>query len=444
MTSALLIFARYPEIGKCKTRLIGELGANGATELHKRLTQFTLNWAREFSVQFGVDLHVVFHGGDMANMQQQFGAEFNYEPQIDGDLGQKMHVAINARFSAGADRVIVVGTDCPELSCSLAASALDRLTSHDICFAPATDGGYTLLGIRRESSVARERLLNSLFRDIPWGTEQVLPLSIERAMQLGATVSLLPTLADVDVPLDLPRGLAALQRSPCPPRLSVIVPVYGEEPLLSEAIDSALQAESCEVIVAAANSITNLPVAMNKQAQWIETKAGRGHQMNCAAKLARGEFLLFLHADSRLPANFADAVVSVFDAPQSAKPCVAGAFRLQVDSSGWKLRLVELGVQLRSRWLSLPYGDQAIFMRKSTFDELGGFREQPIMEDYELVCRLRKKGSIARLGLSVTTSARRWVRLGVIRTTIRNQCMLIGYYLGVPLEKLATYYRRSK
>ena len=120
----------------------------------------------------------------------------------------------------------------------------------------------------------------------------------------------------------------------------------------------------------------------------------------------------------------------------------AGAFSLAIDGNGFLLRLLERLINFRARSMQMPYGDQGLFMTSEMFSSVGGFPDQPIMEDYELVRKLRRKGKINILPVTATTSARRWKKLGILRTTLRNQAIILGYLLGISPEKLAGWYRK--
>ena len=122
---------------------------------------------------------------------------------------------------------------------------------------------------------------------------------------------------------------------------------------------------------------------------------------------------------------------------------VAGAFGFRISGCFSGKGFVEWAANLRSRWLENPYGDQGQFLSRKTFVRLGGFTDMPLMEDYELNRRLRKIGRIETLPVFATTSGRRWKALGAVRTTLINQLVIAGYHLGVPVEKLARFYRRS-
>ena len=123
---------------------------------------------------------------------------------------------------------------------------------------------------------------------------------------------------------------------------------------------------------------------------------------------------------------------------------IAGAFNLKINSDRSGLRWVEWGVKVRSKFFNLPYGDQALFLKASTFHELGGFPELPIMEDFVFVRSLSKRGKITIVPASVTTSARRWEQQGIFKTTIINQIMILGYYLGISPDRLKQWYRSTR
>jgi rSAM/selenodomain-associated transferase 2 len=172
----------------------------------------------------------------------------------------------------------------------------------------------------------------------------------------------------------------------------------------------------------------------------ISASGGRAVQMNIGAFAASGEVLLFLHADTRLPSGFD---VMIRTALQKLGT-VAGAFTLRIDASQWGLRLVEWGVNWRSRFCQMPYGDQAIFLTKDLFHKIGTFPELPIMEDFELIRRLKRNGKITIIYVPVITSARRWLQKGVYQTTLINQIIITAYLLGVSPQRIVNWYHREK
>lgn len=219
--------------------------------------------------------------------------------------------------------------------------------------------------------------------------------------------------------------------------ISIIIPALNEEdniPLLAE----NLGADHEIILVDGGSDDRTVELAEHYGFKVITSNSGRGYQQNIGAANAKGEILLFLHADTRLPENFAEAVQQTLQKPR----CIAGAFKLAIANPTPGMRFVTACANLRSRYLQLPYGDQAIFLKKKIFFDLRMFPDIPIMEDYVLVRRARKKGWIYTLDKKVETSARRWRKLGVIRTTLINQLVLLGFYCKIPLKLLASLYRR--
>lgn len=227
--------------------------------------------------------------------------------------------------------------------------------------------------------------------------------------------------------------------------ISIIIPTLNEEAQINKwrelqlLVDSRSPSPSCEIIIVdGGSSDQTVPLARSHGFRVESCNAGRGAQLNHGARVARGRILLFLHADTRLPCGFAKPLLDCL----SEATTIAGAFRLKIQDGGLLLEFICFWANLRSRFLQLPYGDQAIFIRRDDFLRLGGFPETPIMEDFIFIKRARKEGRITTLHLSVTTSARRWQRLGIIRTTLINQLVILGFYARVPLLKLTSLYRR--
>lgn len=176
----------------------------------------------------------------------------------------------------------------------------------------------------------------------------------------------------------------------------------------------------------------------------LSAPLGRACQMNFGAKAASGDILLFLHADTHLPANFDTMIAKLFaDSKSNSLNPIAGAFKLRINLPRLSLRLIEIGVNWRSRWLQMPYGDQAIFLKSQVFYDIGGFPELPIMEDFELVLRLKRLGNIVIIPVPVLISGRRWQKLGVLKTTLINQGAIIAYLMHIPARKIACWYRQQ-
>ncbi|WP_414574595.1 TIGR04283 family arsenosugar biosynthesis glycosyltransferase [Anabaena sp. CCY 9402-a] len=223
-------------------------------------------------------------------------------------------------------------------------------------------------------------------------------------------------------------------------KISIIIPTLNEAANIKQAIFTTQSSKNIEIIVVDAGSEDEtVAIADAMGVKVILSTPGRAVQMNLGATVASGEILLFLHADTRLPMGFDEMIRTALQQPG----VVAGAFTLQIDAPIFALRLVEWGVKWRSHFWQMPYGDQAIFMTKSVFQEIGCFPEMPIMEDFELIRRLQRIGKIFILSVPVITSSRRWLQKGLLKTTLINQIVVIGYLLGVAPERLRKLYRRG-
>jgi rSAM/selenodomain-associated transferase 2 len=225
-------------------------------------------------------------------------------------------------------------------------------------------------------------------------------------------------------------------------RISIIIPVLNESANLQRAIDSTQPSENIEVIIVdGGSSDDTCQVAAARGIKVIASPPGRSKQMNLGAAAATGDILLFLHGDSRLPWGFDQLIRQVINGKQQP---IAGAFWLGIEAPHKSLRWVERGVKWRSQVCQMPYGDQGIFLRAKVFNEIGGFPDLPIMEDFELIRRLRQRGKISIVPQPVMTSARRWIQKGILKTTLINQLMVLGYLVGVSPARLVELYRRKK
>ncbi|MBI4962816.1 MAG: TIGR04283 family arsenosugar biosynthesis glycosyltransferase [Desulfomonile tiedjei] len=437
----LIIFTRYPRPGETKTRLIPALGEEGAADLHRRLTAKIVEEGRRLKRTRLVSLEIRYHGETEAEFRQWLGPDCAYSPQGEGDLGERMSSSFDEAFTAGAHRVILVGTDIPGLSHGIMEKALQELRNRDLVLGPATDGGYYLIGLRRPPNRA-------LFEDIPWGTRTVLESTLRIAGEHGLSTALVNLLSDVDRPEDLEilskTGTGNSQTAspdPVPGRISVIIPTLNEESSLGQCLSSINTVPDAEVLVVDGGSTDKTAdVARSHGAKLLRGPTGRALQMNLGAMHATGETLLFLHADTQLPDGWTCHVLRELDKPGTA----AGAFELRIQGRLPGLAFIGRLANLRSKRLHVPYGDQAIFIKAELFRRIGGFKGLPVMEDFELIRRLKKFGQIRIAPAAVTTSARRWEENGVLRTTAIHQLIIIAYMLGVPPKLLARMHSPSK
>ena len=219
-----------------------------------------------------------------------------------------------------------------------------------------------------------------------------------------------------------------------PAPVTVIIPTLNEEDWLADAIDSAFAAGAAEVIVADAASVDRTPrIAKGHGARLLLAERPRARQLNAAVRAAAHDNLIVLHADTRLPAGAAEAVVKALQEVEF------GGFRISFIEPSPRLRLAAALINLRTAMTKAPWGDQAQFIRRDALLRDGGFREMPFMEDYELAVRM-KRGHI--LPLSVRTSGRRFLRKGLFRTAAINWTIIVRYRRGADPEALWELYRR--
>ncbi|AGF52857.1 slr0092 [Synechocystis sp. PCC 6803] len=239
------------------------------------------------------------------------------------------------------------------------------------------------------------------------------------------------------------------------PQLSIIIPVFNEAKILQKSptentrqylgqftedqrieiliIDGGSQDSTVELCQTYADS---LPLHV-----FISPQTGRANQMNYGASLSRSEWLLFLHLDSILPHDFFTQIAEIL----TNSSYIAGAFGLTIDLPGRPYRWLEKLILWRSIYAQKPYGDQGLFIQRQDFQQLGGFADLPIMEDYQFMQKLGKqRGKVAIAGGKVITSGRRWQKLGLLRTTAINQLVVAGYHLGVSPQTLVHWYRGAK
>lgn len=431
----IILMLKYPRPGQVKTRLIPALGERRACELYRAMVRQTLKEARGFAAKRAVLLTARVAGApEEEAVRDWLGTEVSFQPQGDGDLGQRMERAVRDAFAAGASSVVVLGADCPELTAKHLDAAFRALDGNDAVFGPAVDGGYYLVGLRR--------FLPELFHNIPWSSESVLEETLVAAKRAGIECGLLDTLHDLDVPDDLPLwAQSSPGRAGGKGRVSIIIPAVNEARNLPRILEAAQAGEPHEIILVDGGS-TDETVGIARSMDCIVLSAPRCRavQMNRGAAIATGEYLLFLHADTLLPDDYLMQVLSLLGQPGVA----GGAFEFAIADDFAGRRLVESTTNWRARRLQLPYGDQALFVRSEVFEQLGGFPEMPIMEDYEFVRRLKRLGQIVIAPSPAVTSGRRWQQHGWMWPTLLNKTIILAYHFGVSPARLARWYRGHK
>lgn len=226
-----------------------------------------------------------------------------------------------------------------------------------------------------------------------------------------------------------------------------MIPALDEAGRIQPAIRSALAAPGVDVLVVDGGSRdATREAAREAGARVMGSKPGRARQLQVGVEATASDAIVLLHADTRLPAGWVEAVRGALSEPS----VVGGAFAFEFDAGsaplGWPTRallgFVAWGVRLRLRFLKLPYGDQALFARRDVLEEIGGVPQVPILEDLDLVKALQARGELSLLGEAVTTSPRRYLARGVLRTMLRNWAALAAWRLRVPRDSLARWYAR--
>lgn len=428
----IILFTRWPEPGKAKTRLIPALGPAGAADMQRKMSERALAWARRLARRRPVDLEIRYDGGGAQKVSSWLGTGPIYSRQGEGDLGERISRALHEALTQGAPRVVIVGCDTPGLDDQLMEEALDSLGRSQVVLGPALDGGYYLIGLNAPA--------RNIFQHIDWGSSRVLEQTLAAIKEAGMQYELLPQRVDVDTPEDLAQWDLAppLPLEPEPGLISVVIPCLNEAGSLPQAVASARQSGDVEIIVVDGGSRDGTDdIARDLGCTVLCTTPGRGPQLKAGAERARGEHIVFLHADTRLLPGWDQEVGRIC----SLKGVSAGAFTFKLDAPGAGLGLIELMVSLRSRLAQLPYGDQAIFLKATNLAAMGGMPDMLLMEDVELIRRARRLGRIAISPLPALSSARSWRERGVWRNTLHNWHTFARYTITkTPVERLERHY----
>eukprot|EP00188_Purpureofilum_apyrenoidigerum_P000932 Plantae.Rhodophyta-Purpureofilum_apyrenoidigerum.ctg14700.p1 GENE.Plantae.Rhodophyta-Purpureofilum_apyrenoidigerum.ctg14700~~Plantae.Rhodophyta-Purpureofilum_apyrenoidigerum.ctg14700.p1 ORF type:complete len:256 (-),score=39.60 Plantae.Rhodophyta-Purpureofilum_apyrenoidigerum.ctg14700:611-1378(-) len=226
-------------------------------------------------------------------------------------------------------------------------------------------------------------------------------------------------------------------------KIGVVIPVLNEERSIRNTIrhvrENATEPDiDLDVTVVDGGSTDSTEqIVHSERTRFLKSAPGRAAQMNAGAVQTSATILVFLHADTLLPKGYDRHIRHVL----ADKDVALGAFQLQIDSSLFGISFVQFFANLRSKFFNMPYGDQAYFLRKPVFEKLGGFPNIELMEDFQFARMAGKAGKVKICEATVRTSGRRWEKLGVLRTTILNQIIVVAFLLGVPPSTLRTWYR---
>lgn len=429
---AILIFLRYPSPGRVKSRLSKDLGPERAAAVYEALLRRTLGVAADFKRSNpSVQITLCYTPAEFHDeIWKAFPGPWDIVPQTEGHLGLRMHSAMENAMRAGARKVLLVGTDIADLAPRDFSEAFSRLREGTAVLGPADDGGFYLIGLTEPCPAP--------FRTAEWGTSEVFSRTRRLLESSGLRVNEITRRVDVDRPADVDRvARQAVFRQ----KLSVIVPTLApprhiEGPARRLASQLWPGDELIVVRPAGAESSGEPPEELPPNVRILTSPRGRGTQMNAGAAEASGDLLLFLHDDCMPPANFAYFVRGL----ESRPGCALGCFRLRFQPSSPALDFIAGWANLRTLLFGLPYGDQGLFCRKSTFVELGGYRNRYLMEDVNLVERARSLGKLYIVREAMATSSRRYLRRGILRASLVNHLVYGLYRLGVEEERLYDIY----
>ena len=230
--------------------------------------------------------------------------------------------------------------------------------------------------------------------------------------------------------------------------ISVIIPTLNEERTIMATLAHTASLGFDELIVVDGGSTDETPALVESfrlrtqssalsPVQWVTVPCGRARQMNEGAKVSRGEILLFLHADAQLP----DDAKTMIDTTLADQRMVGGRFDVRFDRPSMWGTIISRMMNWRSRLSSIATGDQALFVRRPIFEQMGGFADMPLMEDIEFSRRLKRKGATAALTATVTTSFRRWERDGPLPTILLMWTLRFLYWIGISPSHLAKWYK---
>lgn len=430
---ALIIFLRYPRVGRVKSRLATQLGDRKACEIYEKLVRRTLGVATDFKrSRRDVDILAFFTPANQRpQLEKSYPGPWKFFAQSGTHIGDRMDLAIRHAFSSGYRQVILVGTDIANLETSDFEEAFESLRQGFAVLNPASDGGFYLIGLNHPCP--------SAFAPTEWSTATVFQRTNKLLGEAGFEVRINRERNDVDRPEDV----IHLNEQPLfQQSLSIIIPTKRNVDKLRPMLD-ALAAQlwpGDEIIVSFSGTgpSSNDSASFSPSIRLVHSPPGRGIQLNRGAQEAKGSLLWFLHDDSIPPDQFGYYVRKI----SIDSRCSLGCFLLGYAPSNHAMDLISRWANFRTRHLGLPYGDQGLFCRSKAFQKLGGFRHRYIMEDVDFVRRSKQIGRLLIIPEVVHTSPERYLGKGILRASLENHLTMLLYLMGVDEHKLYYFYYR--
>jgi rSAM/selenodomain-associated transferase 2/rSAM/selenodomain-associated transferase 1 len=427
---AIIYFCKSPQRNYAKTRLAASIGNTNALLIYKFILK------QLFGQKVPMKVFIAYSG-----CKDFIPSKFSSFPQTGSNLAKRMQNAFLHLFHLGYNEVILVGADIPRLDKDVINKAFHLLKNADAVISPTKDKGYYLIGFKKKHFRAEAF-------EIDFKNKNVFSLTC-KALK-GLRVKHGKLLEDIDTVQDLRSFYQSYPKNPFSlfikpivqnlPKISIIMPVYYEDTKAVKTVNLAYKNaknRDFEVIVVDTNERTSIDrLQFSNPVRLICSSKGRANQLNAGFDAAKGEIVLFLHADTLLPKNW-DTLIQ-----KALQTSDAGAFSLSIDSPLKWLQFVAFMTNVRAKIFSTPYGDQAQFFKADVFKKIGKFPSIPIMEDVAVIRALKSKGfKLIILNEKVITSARRWHEEGLFYTTLRNRILSTLYTLKVSPEKLANFYK---
>lgn len=439
--NAFIVFTKAPISKNVKTRLSPRLSGDERASLQRL---FLVQIKEQIKLDADVFICYDSEKGALANLEAIFGDKCIYFHQDGKNLGERMRDAFDKTFKWGYEKIVLIGTDIPEFTTEIFKKAFDILDNKDLVFTPSTDGGYSLVGMKKRT--------DEIFALEEYSHGNVLKETLIKIKESGKTYGLTEALNDIDVYEDLMAYLKRMEEKGIENNItsfvkslksiSIVVPIYNEEKTILPLIEDLNKVKkAAEIIFVDGGSTDRTLSLIPNEYKVINSEKGRARQMNAGAKESNGNILFFLHADSILPRNFLDEIKK---ANKSGK---VGAFGVKYDSSNFFMHSTRWISNWRTVLFGIIFGDQGMFIDRDLFFEMGMFKEIPIMEDVEFSERLRSRGIKVRLTDNrILTSDRRFPKgtIPKLKFMWKMNRLRKMYRDGVDLEVISDLYRDER
>lgn len=449
--TTLVLFCRRPQTGVGKRRLACDLGDPLTAEVGRLLLACAIEDAKAWA---GPVIIAPATPEDCDWATGLLPGSAAVMPQSTGNLGERIAAIDAAARAKGHSRLIFIGSDSPTLTPAYYERARAALHDAGAVLGPADDGGVTLMGSTRPWPDLTA---------LSWSTAALGAELANACGQAGMSVVFLDTQYDVDQLTGLQRLHADLTGDRRPARLallnwlndnletasngsatriSLVIPVLGDHAQLRELLDRVrdLTTKPFETIIVDGGDDQSIAALCDRYGcVYLSTRRGRGHQLHAGAMRSSGAVIWFLHADAQPPAQAIEKIRDGIDAG-----LVGGYFRFRfAGPRALHKSLLASLINLRCRF-GIPYGDQGLFIRRSTYLDIGGFDDVPLFEEVRFVRAARAAGRFKALDVELGVSARRWERDGWLRRTLQNRSLAAGHLLGISSTRLARIYGRNR